>query len=321
MFCRFFRIMNNRDLLKLAENLEKLEKLRKQTRNTVVFTAAVVILIFFFIYRMIYGNIVAAKPIYYSAIYICAALTGALPLTVAKVRRRYKKLYNSVIVRNSLERYFEVEEFNSDYGIPKQLIDSTNMIRTGNGYKTDDLITGKYKDIFFMQSDVLMQDRAGVSEYFASRSVTYFKGRWMVFEFNKRFKCDLMVFEKALMLTGKKHMLFLKNDIEKIEFESAQFNSHFDAYTNNQTEAFYVMTPHMMEAVESLRESTHGALLLCFKNNMLHVGVNCGKWAFEPPIFHKIDVASVGEEIDSDIRLITQFVDELKLDEKIYKND
>jgi hypothetical protein len=195
------------------------------------------------------------------------------------------------------------------------------MIRTGNCYKTDDLIKGKYKDISFMQSDVLMEDRGNISPYIKTKPITYFRGRWMVFEFNKRFKCDLMVFEKAFMLTGKKHSLILDNSIDKIEFESAAFTSHFDCYTNNQQEAFYVMTPQLMEAIEDLRKNTKGALLLCFKNNVLHVGVNSGKWAFEPPIFSPIDVASVGNEIEQDISLITKFVDGLKLNEKVYKND
>jgi hypothetical protein len=310
----------NKDLLKLADDLEQLEKLRRQTRNSILFIGFVFLLLIFVGYRMTSGKNIAFIPIYYAVMCIGMALLGALPLTVAKIRRRYKKLYNAVIVRNSLDRYFEIEEFNSDYGIPQQLIESTNMIRTGNNYKTDDLIRGRYKDIQFMQSDVLMQDRAGADLYSNRNSITYFKGRWMIFEFNKRFKCDLMVFEKAFMITGKKHSLFLKSGIEKVEFESSEFNEHFDSYTNNQTEAFYVMTPHMMEAIEDLRKNTHGALLLCFKNNVLHVGVNSWKWAFEPPIFKSIDVSSVGGEIESDIMLITQFVDGLKLDEKIYMN-
>jgi len=313
--------MVNRDMLRLAENLEKLDKLRRQTRNSIIFAGVIVLLIIFAMFKLASGKAVISAPLYYSGVYILCALIGAMPITIEKIRRRYKKLYNAVIVRTTLERYFEIEEFNSDYGIPKGTIDATKMIRTGNNYKTDDLIKGKYKDIYFMQSDVLMEDRASIAPFVKSKPITYFKGRWMIFEFNKRFKCDLMVFEKAFMLTGKKHSLVLDSKIDKIEFESSQFNEHFDAYTNNQTEAFYVMTPQLMEAVEDLRKDTHGALLLCFKNNMLHVGVNSGRWAFEPPIFSPIDVSSVGSQIDDDIRLITKFVDELKLNEKVYKND
>ncbi len=313
--------MVNRDMLRLAEDLEKLDKLRRQTRNSIIFAGVFILVMTFCMWKLMSPDSPVSLPIYYSSFFIFASVIGALPVTIGKIRRRYKKLYNAVIVRNSLERYFEIEEFNSDYGIPKSTIDSTNMIRTGNNYRTDDLIRGRYKDIYFMQSDVLMEDRASYSQYIKSKPITYFKGRWMIFEFNKRFKCDLMVFEKSFMITGKKRMLALDSGIEKIEFESAAFTSHFDCFTNNQTEAFYVMTPQLMEALETLRENTSGALLLCFKNNMLHVGVNSGKWAFEPPIFSPIDVSSVGAEIEKDIMLITQFVDGLKLNEKVYKND
>lgn len=313
--------MIKRDMVRLAENLDRLDKLRRQTRNAYIFTAGVYILMAFIIFRIMDSRYLASSTLYYSSIYIAATVGTALPITCAKIRRRYKKLYNAVIVRNSLEQYFEVDEFNSDYGVSRGLIESTNMIRTGNNFKSDDFLKGRYKDINFMQSDVLMEDRASFSEYIKSKPITYFKGRWMIFEFNKRFKCDLLIFEKSFMLRKNKFSIFSGNNYDKIEFESAQFNENFDCYTNNQTEAFYVLTPHLMESIEEIRQKTNGALLLCFKNNMLHVGVNCGKWAFEPPIFSPVDVSRVQGEIDSDIQLITQFVDDLKLDEKVYKID
>ena len=59
---------------------------------------------------------------------------------------------------------------------------------------------------------------------------------------------------------------------------------------------------------------------------MRHLDVDCTARSFEdlPKTQgwgQKIDVAAVGSQIDSDIKLITQFVDELKLNEKVYITD
>ena len=312
--------MTSTDMLKLAEELEKLDKLRKSTRNACIATAIVIILLAFIFFYFADSSIIFASYQLFFAI-VFAGITCEMFDVIRRVRRRYKKLYNAVIVRHSLDQHFEIDEFNSDYGIPIHAINSTNMIRTGNSFKADDFIRGKYKGIGFMQSDVLMEDRATIFDNIKSKPITYFKGRWMIFEFNKRFKCDLLIYEKSFLFSKTKFSVFDRSGYEKVEFENLSFNENFDCYTDNQTEAFYVLTPQLIEAIESVRQSTNGGLLLCFKNNMLHVGVNCGKWAFEPPIFRKIDIEKLMEEIRSDIFLITKFVDELNLDEKPYKID
>ena len=97
-------------MLKLAEDLEKLDKLRRQTRNAIIFVCVFIAFTMFCVFKVCYGSSPVSTPLYYSTVYIGAIISAALPLTVSKIRRRYKKLYNAVIVRNSLERYFEIEE-------------------------------------------------------------------------------------------------------------------------------------------------------------------------------------------------------------------
>lgn len=300
------------DAKRIAESLDRLEKLRKSLRNSVVFIIVIVSLSFllFFIEPDIFEF---AQFIIGGGYVFIGIIFGS---TINKKKRVYKKLYNEVIVRTVFERYFDIKEFNSDYGIPVSAIKNTRMMKMGNTYSSNDFLRGEYKNIAFSQSDVTISE-----EHYTGRqktSVTYFKGRWMIFDFNKNFDCDLLVHDKSFNYADHRKSLFSK-EFEKIRFENIEFNKTFESYTNNEQEAFYIITPHIMDSMTELHNKTNGALIFCFCRNQLHIGVNNRRDAFEPPIFRPIDVESEISDISYDVSIITRFVDELNLDRKVYK--
>ena len=299
-----------KDLFQLSEKLDELEKLRKSCVHVIELIAgleAVMILL---------TVIASANGIYLGRLpMLIYMLPFGFTYTLAFDRRRYKKVYNNVIVRQALENYFEIEEFNSDYGIPQYMISNTGMLRHFNVYKANDYLQGKYKDIDFIQSDVEMRLEAN-----RKSSVTIFKGRWMVFDFNKHFRADMLIYEKGYRYAKHSDGLFNRDSkLQKVEFEDVNFNAHFKAYAQNQNEAFYLLSPQMMEMIEQIRQSVKGDLILIFKDDRLHIGVNSFRDAFEPPIFQKIDISVIMNSINDDIGLITKMVDMLNLDRKIYK--
>ena len=61
--------------------------------------------------------------------------------------------------------------------------------------------------------------------------------------------------------------------------------------------------------------------MLCFVDNKLHVGLHDNKDAFEPPSpLKKLDEKKETEKIYNELKTITDFVDFLKLDKKIFTN-
>lgn len=301
-----------KDLNKLSEELDELEKLRKSRLRFIVFIAFVQVL-------LIAVTVIAAQYDVY--VYRLVFFTFLTPLTLEYPLgfqgRRYKKKFNSLIVRQALESYFEIEEFNSDYGISYNTIKSTGMLKECDKYKANDLITGTYKDIHFTQSDVQMINQHNIHSRYPQ---IVFSGRWMVFEFNKRFLCDMLIYEKGFRHTTVSDSAFHSSDrFEKVLFEDENFNSSFKVFAENQHEAFYILSPQMMEMLLQIKDSIKGDIIVIFHNNKMHIGVNNYKDAFEPPVFKKIDVGVIMEGINDDIGLITKMVDMLKLDRKIYK--
>ena len=254
-------------------------------------------------------------------IFITAIFAVIALISTKKDAATYRKLYKAYFVERNLRQIFTDIYYNHEQGMPKEVLKSTDMMRTGDIYRSNDFTSGKYKDVAFSQADVEIQeehtDSDGDTTY-----VTIFKGRWMVFEFPKTFSFRLEVVQKWFSAHKKPSKDKTTNrKIEKISTESTTFNKKFNVYAEDGFEAYYILDPAFIDHIEKLSESHKGRLLLCFVDNKLHVGLNDGKDAFEPPSpFKPIDEKTEYQKIHTDIKTITDFVDFLKLDRKLFKS-
>ncbi len=295
----------------MNEILIKLEKSRKTVLQYYLLNGGLLALgILFF---PLLGYYAPAIPF----LFIVAALLMFLLFTLKK-KKAYTKSFKHDLVESILRQTFTELYFEPKRGIPQSTIKSTGMMQMGNRYYSDDYIRGKYKDIGFEQSDICIQNVT--SDGKNTHTVTYFKGRWMIFEFNKEFASDLQVKESGFYYAKRRRGWFTPKDerMNKLKLEDEEFNKGFDVYSSNHHEAYYILTPHIMQSIKTLRDRTHGKLILCFVNSRLHVGVNSNDNAFEAPVFKAIGEEIV-REINQEISIITRFVDELKLDRDIYK--
>ena len=59
--------------------------------------------------------------------------------------------------------------------------------------------------------------------------------------------------------------------------------------------------------------------MFCFLNNKLHIAIDNRDDSFEWNVFKPIDENKINEEITKDIELITNFVDDLDLNNDLFK--
>ena len=145
----------------------------------------------------------------------------------------------------------------------------------------------------------------------------------MIFDFNKEFKANVQVSQKGFGNSKVKRFFGKKEEIfKKVSMESESFNKKFNVFAQNEHDAFYIITPSLMERIERLDENNKGKLLLCFIDNRLHIGIYDGKDSFEPgSVFKEIHEQEAIEKISNEIKVITQFVDELNLDNTLFKKE
>ncbi len=298
--------------------MEELEELRLKIKEryikgiiiTIIVTVLFAIFIPFFMFISIFLGIIITI------------------FSTSKLKREYKLAFKKVFVLKALEAKFTDLVYKPDKGMPYETIAGTNMMYMGDIYHSEDFISAKYKDIKFEQADVHIEEEHTSTDSDGNTTTTYvtiFKGRWMVFDFNKTFKADVQIVQKGFgnskvktrSLFGKKDDLF-----KKVSMESESFNQRFNVYAQNEHDAFYIITPSLMSRIEKLDELNKGKLLLCFINNRLHIGIYDNKDSFEPDnVFKEINEEEIIKRISGDIEMITQFVDELNLDNDLFKRE
>lgn len=289
----------------LQETMQILESLRKKC-----FTPLLLAVIFF-----VAGFIMV----------FCGLFAGIFPVFVGVIcffiyflhSRAYKKEYKGRLVQGYLATVFDGLQYAPNRGISQSVIDATDMISMGNTYSSEDYISGWYHDVAFEQSDVTIQQVTHTKD--STHVTTYFSGRWMIFAFNKNFSYDLQVKSKDFSYATRPGGLFNRKAMQAVEMEDLDFNRTFKVYAGNEHEAFYLLTPHLCRAMMGLKGTMDCPVMFCFTDNRLHVALNNRKNSFEPKVFSKSDPASIEQQILGEIRVITAFVDELKLERDLFK--
>lgn len=230
----------------------------------------------------------------------------------------FRKNFKKIFVLDSLNKIFEDIKFDYNKGLDKAFLSNTGMIYTGDRFRANDYVSGKYKKVGFEQSDIHIEEEREETDSDGNKTtywVTIFFGRWMVFDFNKKFKSNLSIVSKK----NGANVFRDRNMYSRIKLEDDEFNKKFIVYAHNEEEAFYILTPHFMERIKKVYDELNCGIILCFVSNKLHIGVNNYKDSFECNVYKPINEKMIEEGIMSDIKVITDLVDELNLDNDLFK--
>ena len=303
---------------------EDVEKARQEYANKlkpaliiigVLFSLSIAVFIISLLNRISSGLMVISGALFF----IATIVSIVIVFLFRKEAAAYQNAFKGYFVEQNLQKIFTDVKYNHAEGMPKEVLRSTGMMRTGDIYHSNDLVHAKYKDVQFSQADIHIQetytDSDGNTQY-----VTIFKGRWMVFEFPRPFTFRLQVVQRWFNAAKKaKKDKELKRKIKRIETESVTFNKKFKVYAEDDFEAYYILDPNFINQIENLSEATNGKLMLCFIDNKLHVAIYDNKDVFEAPsVFKVIDEQAETEKINHEIKTITDYVDYLKLDRKLF---
>ena len=253
---------------------------------------------------------------------ITALATGLIVATIAtqKLSKVYRRAYKAYFVEQNLKKTFTNLIYNHEKGIGREYLKSTGMVNTGDHFTSNDLTIAQYKKVMFLQSDAHIQvqhtDSDGNTYY-----VTIFKGRFMVFEFPKKFTFKLELIGRkfrAGRVPGKDKEINRK--MQKKSTESTEFNKAFHIYGQDDFESFYILDPAFIVKIMNISERYKNKLLLGFLDNKLLVALDDGKDSFEPPKFTKpIDEKAELAKIHDDIKVVTDFVNQLSLDRQLFE--
>lgn len=231
--------------------------------------------------------------------------------------------FKNKYVLSSLNKIFTDLKYFPDRGLDYSVIANTRMMDMGDRYSSNDYFEGKYKNVNVKQADVHIEEEQQTTDsdgHTTTTWVTIFEGKWMIFDFNKTFTANVQVSQKGFG-NSRVNNWGEKNKYKKVEMEDTEFNKMFKIYAQNEHDAFYILTPALMEKIKNLARTVSGKLLLCFINNELHIGLYNYKDSFEHSVYKKIDEEKINDDISKDIKIITNFVDELDLDNSLFRRE
>lgn len=291
--------------------MEELKELQQKAKRSLIISIAVIAVIGIFVFL--------SKPDYAGFVVVLIVI----PIVIfVSLNSKFTKLFKETFVVKALESVFTNLHYDPTRGLDRNIIANTGMLWMGNTYSSNDYISGTYKDVDFVQSDVKIQD---VTTYTDSDGHTHTDttniliGKWMIFDFNKTFKANVQVKSKFFSHT-KLSIKMGESRYKEVKMEDVDFNKKFSVHAQDEHDAFYILTPQLMEKIKALSEDLKGKIMLCFIDNKLHVALNNSKDSFEYSIFSKIDEQIINDYVAREIKVITDFIDKLSLDNDIFKN-
>ena len=313
--------------------LAKSQAVTKKRKKAILISIAVVLAIDVMV-LLVNNKTVFKPPVISSSVTMLATLTPLFVILVMEIvfitlgvylltggnatieeYSTYKRMYKGYFISRQLDSVFTNLQYSHQLGLDKDILQNTQLIDTGDRYHSNDLVKAEYKSTGFMQADVHIEERREEKDNEGHVRVYYdtiFKGRFLVFEFPKKFD-----FKMVISFSGYDQSYInpkTKRGLNRIETESLEFNKRFLVYAEDGFEAFYILNPVFMENLEKLGQKYNNNLALYFSDKQLFVGLNDGGDAFEPPDPSvPIDEEQEKAKVVNDMKLITELVDNLKL--------
>jgi len=289
----------------MENKLQEFQKLKKQAEQKIIIGGAIaivgILLLVAFASYGPYGLIIVIPGI---------IVIGLASSNFSKLSVRFK----NEVLKDMIVEFVDDGEFYPQRGLSINVVYSTEFLKRADRYKTEDYLSGKIDGVSFVSSDVKLEERHvqrtknGTRTYYE----TYFLGRVFVFDFNKSFDGYLQVLESGRPTKNRGY--------NKVKLESIEFNKKFKTYSTSDHSAFYVLTPHFMQSLQTFEKNNKGTISFSFIDNNLYIGLNNYRDTFELKMFRELNQSSL-KEFQNEMLVLKEVVMELKLNNNIFKKE
>ncbi len=211
------------------------------------------------------------------------------------------------IILTILKEAFENVKYDPQKFLEVKLLQKANIFKFDE-VSGSDYVQATYKGVNIKMSDIEISSATDVAfskGNLAGSEELHFSGLWIVCDFHKKLSTELTLFERRGI--GK---LFTFGSTQT---EYSDFNKKFYISTQNQHEAFYILTPHMMEYIIKMDKKADGDTYMSFlQEGKVHIAINSGMNAFELANL-STNANELRERFRNEILYVTDLIDELHL--------
>lgn len=275
----------------LKDKLQGLEGLRKKVKNGQILGILLLVLTV-----ILFGPVSAALEQSSEALpFIVLAPVAIFGIVILirtyKKRINYRDRFKNEVVREIVKAIDPSWEYDPNQCIASNEYHSSDLFRKSvDRYKGDDLICGKIDKTDFRCSELHTEYKTVTYDKDGKRKETWhtiFKGLFFHADFNKEIMGKTYIEpDTAERLLGKfGQSLQVSSKGKLVKLENPEFEKIFAVYGTDQTEARYILTPTIMEALVNIYKMYKRKMHLSFIGTRVYVAMSFSKNLFEPKIF------------------------------------
>ena len=177
-----------------------------------------------------------------------------------------------------------------------------------------DHIRAVYKGLNMELGDVeLLTEREESDENGNTNTIrdTVFKGQWLICDFGKALAGQVYISERT-----QKDRSSMKSTVT---MDNEQFSKRFCVRADDPQEAYYILTPHMMEYILNMADRSGGTVYMSFlRGGKMHIAVDTGRDSFELGN-DSANVEGLRRKFLGELRWFTDMIDTLRVEDTLYK--
>ena len=189
-----------------------------------------------------------------------------------------------------------------------------------NRYHSEDYAKGKIKETEFSFAEIVAKRESGSGKNRKTHHV--FQGLYFFADFHKHFLYDTYVLpdvaEAGFGFLGRKLQKWNMNRPPLVQMEDTRFEKEFVVYSQDQTEARYILSSLMMENIMKLRKQVGRGVALSFVGSKVHITIPMhGKW-LEPNFWGSLVQTDQLESYHDTLKEVVGMVELLNLNRRIW---
>jgi len=194
-------------------------------------------------------------------------------------------------------------------------------------YKGEDHFRGKLgkTDIEFSEVVAKHRNKSGSGSNKKDSYSIIFRGLFIIADFNKHFKTHTVVLpdtaERLFGKFGQKLQSLSLNRGELIRLEDPVFEKEFCVYGDDQVEARYILTPALMQRILTFKHKWNTTVYLSFLDSKVYIAIRMFKNLFETRLFKSVVDYSFMEDNLRFLTLLTEIVEDLNLNTRIWTKE
>lgn len=182
------------------------------------------------------------------------AFLGALYWWVTQPKRHYARGYKMKMLPR-IAKMFGDFKYDLEGKIDMDVLEPSGIIPNHHKYKSEDYFEGQYKGVEMQFSEIQLKERRGSGKN--RRYVTVFKGLAILMDMKSKKFLGHTILDSNKSSIGE-WFKEKSSSMKRARMADPKFEKMFDAYTNDQVEARYLIDPLMIEDLKTLQEEYEG---------------------------------------------------------------